>query len=65
MFLPILVVFAGYSVASWGHVLLKGYDIGFIQWVNPFSPYTWPESGDPATVPKGQVLPKGESIKLP
>lgn len=47
-----------YGVGTWGWVLLKGYDITFTQWFNPFKPYIW--SGTPAMVPAGAVLPNGQ-----
>lgn len=52
-------LWAGYAVASWGYILLKGYNITFRQWVSPLNPYTgpWP----PAKVPPGFVLPHPES----
>jgi hypothetical protein len=55
----ILIIVGGYTVASYGWVLLKGYDITFKQWVNPLNPYTWPASGAPATVAAGNVFPTG------
>jgi hypothetical protein len=57
MTFAILGIFGGYAVASYGWVLLKGYDITFKQWVNPLNPYVW--SGTPATVVKGSVFPTG------
>jgi hypothetical protein len=59
MTFAILIMFGGYTVASYGWVLLKGYDITFKQWVNPLSPYTWPASGAPAKVVAGSVFPTG------
>jgi hypothetical protein len=56
----ILVVFTGYAVASYGYVLLRGWDITFKQWINPLDAFSW--SGfDPTTdlVPSGQVFPSG------
>lgn len=54
--LGVLIVFAGYTVASYGIVLLRGYDIPLAQWVNPLDPWQWP-SADIPTVPPGQVFP--------
>lgn len=53
--LGILVVFAGYTVTSYGWVLLRGYNITFRQWVSPLNPYIW--QGTPGTVPTGQIFP--------
>ena len=51
----IVLVFGGYSVGSWGWVLVQGYDVSFKQWVDPFNPLTtWPQ---PNSVPVGQILP--------
>lgn len=52
----IIMIFAGYTVGSYGWVLLKGYDITFKEWVNPLAPYQYP-SGSVPTVPKGHVFP--------
>lgn len=53
----IVVIWAGYALASWGYCLIRGYDITFLSWVNPLSPYAWPSSGSPTTIPSGQVFP--------
>jgi len=55
----IVVTFAGYTVASYGWVLLKGWNITFKDWVNPLNPYRW--GGAPGTVPAGSVFPTGRS----
>jgi hypothetical protein len=52
----ILVLFAGYTIASYGVVLLKGYDVPWRQWVNPLNPYTWPKGAIPQASPT-QVFP--------
>jgi hypothetical protein len=52
----ILIIFAGYTIASYGAVLLKGYDIPFSRWVNPLNPWTWP-SGKVPIAPATQVFP--------
>lgn len=41
----LLVMFAGYTVGSYGLVLLRGWDIPFRRWVNPLNPWTWPAKG--------------------
>jgi hypothetical protein len=38
----ILVIFAGYAIASYGVVLLRGWDITFRSWVDPLHAYVWP-----------------------
>lgn len=53
----ILVVFAGYTVASYGVVLLRDYDIPWRRWINPLDPWTWPE-GKPPAIPATQIFPK-------
>lgn len=52
-----IVAFAGYAIASYGYVLIRGWDISWASWINPLSPYKWPASGSPATVPASQVFP--------
>lgn len=59
MTVALLVIFGGYTVGSYGWVLLKGYDITFKEWVDPLHPYTWPSSGKPGAIPPGQVFPGG------
>jgi len=54
MTLGILIIFGGYTVASYGVVLIKGYDISFGQWINPLSPLSWPA---PNSVPATQIFP--------
>jgi hypothetical protein len=45
-----------YGVATWGWVLVKGYNIGFAQWFDPLKPYEW-TAGTPGMVPKGSMFP--------
>lgn len=59
MTIAIIGIFAGYTVMSYGWILLKGYDITFRQWINPLNPYTWPASGTPGMVGKGSIFPTG------
>lgn len=49
-------IFAGYSVAGYGWILLRGYDIPLRSWMSPLRPYTWP-SGTPPTIPDTQLFP--------
>lgn len=53
--LGIVLIFGGYSVASYGYVLVRGWDITATQWWSPVHPWTW--QGDPKTVPPGQIMP--------
>jgi len=48
-------LWAGYAVASWGYLLIKGYNISFREWVSPLHPYQgpWP----PAKIPAGFIFP--------
>lgn len=57
----IVMWFAGYTIASYGYVLLKGWNITLRQWVSPLNPYQWPSSGTVPSVPKGQVFPGGSA----
>jgi hypothetical protein len=52
----ILIIFAGYAVASYGVVLLRGYNIPWSRWINPLNPWTWQE-GTGGPIPPGQVFP--------
>ena len=54
----VVIVWAGYAAASWGVVLLHGWNITFLQWVNPLNPYRYP-AGGPAPIPDNQILPGG------
>ena len=56
MLVAIGLIWAGYGVASWGWVLVKGYNITLSEWFSPLHPYTWP-AGDPPKVPLGQIFP--------
>lgn len=54
----ILLYFASYGVASYGWVLVKGYNITFKQWWSPLNPYQWPPPGQSVpTVPLGSLMP--------
>ena len=54
------LMFAGYSVSSYGYVLAKGYNISLREWFSPLNPYRWPAAGAPIpTVPKGKIWPTG------
>jgi hypothetical protein len=55
----IIVAFAGYALASYGWVLLQGWDITLRQWMSPLHPYQFPASGKPATVADVRVFPAG------
>jgi hypothetical protein len=49
-------VWAFYSVATWGWVLVKGYNITLREWLSPVHVYQWP-AGDPNFVPQGHLFP--------
>jgi len=55
MTVTILTALAGYTLASYGWILLKGYNITFRQWVSPLHPWQW--SGTIPKVPAGSVFP--------
>lgn len=48
-------LWGGYAVASWGYLLIKGYNVSFRSWVSPLNPYSgaWP----PAKIPPGFIWP--------
>lgn len=57
---PIIVIFAGYTAASYGLILMKSWEIPFRAWVSPLHPYQWPADGSPPPkMPAGQLLPGG------
>jgi hypothetical protein len=51
----LIVIFAGYTIASYGVVLLRGYDIPFRQWIDPTDPWQWPATVP--TIPATQLWP--------
>ena len=52
------MIFAGYAVASYGVVLLKGWDIPWRDWINPVHAWQWPASGtDIPKTPPTRILP--------
>jgi hypothetical protein len=52
----ILIMFAGYTIMSYGIVLTKGYDIPWKNWIDPLDPYQWPQGAVPLA-PATQVFP--------
>lgn len=57
---PIVVIFLGYTGASYGIVLMKSWEIPFRAWISPLHPYQWPADGSaPPTMPEGQLFPGG------
>lgn len=48
-----------YGVGTWGWVLVKGYNITFIEWFNPMKPYEW--ATNPGMVPPGKLMPTGQA----
>ena len=52
----LIVAFIGYSVGSYGYVLVRGWNIPVKQWFDPLDPWQWP-SGSVPTVPAGQIFP--------
>ncbi len=56
----IIAIFAGYTVVSYGVVLLRGYDIPWSRWINPLDPWAWP-AGPVPKIPKTSVFPSGKA----
>ena len=54
--LPIALVFAGYSIASWGYVLVKGDNITLREWFSPLHPWSGPLDKN-GKVPQGSIFP--------
>ena len=53
----ILILFAGYAVASYGYVLIRGWDIPVRSWFDPLHAWSWQQGITP--IPQGQVFPGG------
>jgi hypothetical protein len=56
------IIWAGYAMASYGIVLLKGWDIGWREWISPLHPYQWP-GGSPPQAPATAVFPASATTK--
>jgi hypothetical protein len=52
----IIILFAGYTVASYGYVLVRGWNVPWRGWVDPLHAYQFPAAG-PGAIPPGQVFP--------
>lgn len=51
------IVWFGYSLASWGYLMMRGYPVKFTDWINPLHPdkfNSWPPAG---SIPTNQILP--------
>lgn len=50
------VFWFGYSLATWGYILVRGYPVKFTDWINPRHPYSgpWPPTG---AIPGDEVFP--------
>lgn len=49
------LLYGGYIVASFGWIMLRGWDIPFRSWVSPLNPYQW--AGTPSPIPATQIFP--------
>lgn len=62
MALGVGVLWFGYGIASWGYLLVKGYDVTLGAWLSPLHPYSgsWPPPliGDRNP---GSVFPKSQA----
>ena len=57
-----LGAWAGYAVATWGYILVRGWDIPLQQWISPLAPYTWPKPpAVPPFIPSDQLTPSSTS----
>ncbi len=50
-------IFTGYSVSSYGVILLKGWDIPFRSWISPLNPWQWPAGGAVPLIPATRLFP--------
>jgi len=57
---PIVLVSVGYTLGSWGYVLVKGYNITLREWVTPLHPWTGPLDKN-GHVPSGSVFPTAKA----
>ena len=57
--IALLAMFAGYSVGSYGYVLVRGFNITPRQWFDPLN--TVPPDWTPNNVPAGRVYPGSAS----
>ena len=59
----------GWSLTSWGYILIRGYNVKFTDWVNPLHPYSggWPPPliNDPTVLLPSGPIPGDPSLKLP
>ena len=55
------IVWFGYSLASWGYILIKGYNIKFTDWINPLHPYSGGWNPPPKIDNSNVLLPGGSS----
>ena len=56
------MLFFGYTMASFGWILIRGYDIPFRAWISPLNPYSWQGfSGSVNLIPATQIFPTGTS----
>jgi hypothetical protein len=54
--LGMVVTFAGYGLASYGFLMVKGYNITFKQWFSPLHPFQGALNSN-GYVPQGQLFP--------
>ena len=50
----------GYSFGLYGYCLIKGYNVGLLQLMDPKTVYQWPQGGPPP-IPPESVFPVKES----
>lgn len=59
----------GWSVGSWGYILIRGYNVKFTDWINPVHPYkgSWPPPliDDPTVLLPQGAIPGDPSLTLP
>jgi hypothetical protein len=53
--IAILIMFAGYTIGTYGIVLLRDYNITWKQWINPLNPWIW--SNPVPRIPAGKLWP--------
>lgn len=53
------VMWAGYTVTTWGYCVLKGWNITLAEWADPLHPWEWDATtaAEPPKIPATQVWP--------
>ena len=53
----IFVIWAGYGVASWGYLIVKGLNVTPAEWFSPLHPLDW-NNAPPKCIPDTLLMPR-------